>query len=290
MLHTAAFLTPFFGGGIPFPWAVPTSATPPNTPPSSPPGSSPNTSIWQSRNQPKHSPAKFSIEAILGRRHDAEVAARQLREEHSSRPSPYPTSISSEHHSPNSNSISPNGQNLSNGGGKSKVKRVRTIFTAEQLERLESEFTRTQYMVGPNRLYLAASLNLTEAQVKVWFQNRRIKWRKQYMEQQHAKLNRKKDDDDCDSMPKHLEDEEESDNEIDRSRSESPATSTGDVESVRSRESSPVSSPVPQKPPQQLPEQTTTQIPTTKSECEPENLSMISRKEIIKHCNYLYIM
>ncbi|RWS27577.1 homeobox protein Hox-A4-like protein [Leptotrombidium deliense] len=69
-----------------------------------------------------------------------------------------------------------------------KAKRVRTIFTPEQLERLESEFERQQYMVGPERLYLAAALNLTEAQVKVWFQNRRIKWRKQHLEMEQAKI------------------------------------------------------------------------------------------------------
>ncbi|OXA52838.1 Homeobox protein not2 [Folsomia candida] len=45
-----------------------------------------------------------------------------------------------------------------------KSKRVRTIFTPEQLERLESEFERQQYMVGPERLYLASTLYLTEAQ------------------------------------------------------------------------------------------------------------------------------
>ncbi|XP_060551132.1 homeobox protein Hox-A1-like [Ruditapes philippinarum] len=70
-----------------------------------------------------------------------------------------------------------------------KGKRVRTIFTPEQLERMEAEFERQQYMVGTERYYLATSLNLTEAQVKVWFQNRRIKWRKQHLEQQKAKLN-----------------------------------------------------------------------------------------------------
>nr|XP_018903974.1 PREDICTED: homeobox protein Nkx-6.1-like isoform X2 [Bemisia tabaci] len=71
-------------------------------------------------------------------------------------------------------------------GGKSK--RVRTIFTPEQLERLEAEFERQQYMVGPERLYLAHALQLTEAQVKVWFQNRRIKWRKQHLERQQQRL------------------------------------------------------------------------------------------------------
>ncbi|OTF69336.1 hypothetical protein BLA29_014568 [Euroglyphus maynei] len=51
-----------------------------------------------------------------------------------------------------------------------KSKRIRTIFTPEQLECLENEFEKQQYMVGTGRLYLASTLNLTEAQVKVWFQ------------------------------------------------------------------------------------------------------------------------
>ncbi|GAB0094951.1 GATA zinc finger domain-containing protein 10 [Sergentomyia squamirostris] len=69
-----------------------------------------------------------------------------------------------------------------------KSKRVRTIFTPEQLERLEAEFERQQYMVGPERLYLAHTLQLTEAQVKVWFQNRRIKWRKHHLELTQQRL------------------------------------------------------------------------------------------------------
>ncbi|NXK46200.1 NOT2 protein, partial [Chauna torquata] len=70
----------------------------------------------------------------------------------------------------------------------SKAKRVRTIFTSDQLARLEKEFARQQYMVGTERCLLASALHLTEEQVKVWFQNRRIKWRKQSLEQQQAKL------------------------------------------------------------------------------------------------------
>ncbi|XP_005435486.2 homeobox protein not2-like, partial [Falco biarmicus] len=69
-----------------------------------------------------------------------------------------------------------------------KAKRVRTIFTNDQLARLEKEFARQQYLVGMERCLLASSLHLTEEQVKVWFQNRRIKWRKQSLEQQQAKL------------------------------------------------------------------------------------------------------
>ncbi|XP_053113418.1 homeobox protein notochord-like [Hemicordylus capensis] len=73
-------------------------------------------------------------------------------------------------------------------GGPCKMKRVRTVFTPEQLERLEKEFLKQQYMVGTERVDLAATLHLSETQVKVWFQNRRIKWRKQSLEQKAAKL------------------------------------------------------------------------------------------------------
>jgi len=59
-----------------------------------------------------------------------------------------------------------------------KSKRNRTIFTQKQIERLEIEFEKSQYMIGSDRVELAKDLNLSETQVKVWFQNRRIKSRK----------------------------------------------------------------------------------------------------------------
>ncbi|MEE6479907.1 hypothetical protein FKM82_012406 [Ascaphus truei] len=58
-------------------------------------------------------------------------------------------------------------------------KRYRTIFTQEQLQRLEEEFVHRKYMVGCQRVQLASELQLSETQVKVWFQNRRMKWRKE---------------------------------------------------------------------------------------------------------------
>ncbi|KDR15934.1 Homeobox protein not2 [Zootermopsis nevadensis] len=109
---------------------------------------------------------------------------------------------------------------VATGGGASgcskkpaKSKRVRTIFTQEQLERLEAEFERQQYMVGPERLYLAHALQLTEAQVKVWFQNRRIKWRKQHLELQHQRLAAMKQQ----LQHQHLHGEDVEDSEIDSS-------------------------------------------------------------------------
>lgn len=64
----------------------------------------------------------------------------------------------------------------------SKSKRIRTIFTPDQLERLEEEFAKCQYVVGVEREELARLLALSSNQVKVWFQNRRIKYRKQQQE------------------------------------------------------------------------------------------------------------
>ncbi|GAB0098518.1 slou [Sergentomyia squamirostris] len=60
-----------------------------------------------------------------------------------------------------------------------KPRRARTAFTYEQLVSLENKFKTTRYLSVCERLNLALSLSLTETQVKIWFQNRRTKWKKQ---------------------------------------------------------------------------------------------------------------
>uniref|UniRef100_A0A8C6UB15 NK1 transcription factor related 2-like,a n=1 Tax=Neogobius melanostomus TaxID=47308 RepID=A0A8C6UB15_9GOBI len=60
-----------------------------------------------------------------------------------------------------------------------KPRRARTAFTYEQLVALENKFRSTRYLSVCERLNLALSLSLTETQVKIWFQNRRTKWKKQ---------------------------------------------------------------------------------------------------------------
>ncbi|CAI2726596.1 unnamed protein product [Schistosoma spindalis] len=59
-----------------------------------------------------------------------------------------------------------------------KPKRIRTAFSPAQLFQLESAFEKNHYVVGQERKDLATDLNLTETQVKVWFQNRRTKYKR----------------------------------------------------------------------------------------------------------------
>uniref|UniRef100_A0A3P9PKF4 Posterior neuron-specific homeobox n=1 Tax=Poecilia reticulata TaxID=8081 RepID=A0A3P9PKF4_POERE len=62
---------------------------------------------------------------------------------------------------------------------KVKSRRIRTAFTPEQLRVLEFSFQRGHYLSVLERHTIAAALRLSETQVKIWFQNRRTKWRKE---------------------------------------------------------------------------------------------------------------
>lgn len=65
-------------------------------------------------------------------------------------------------------------------GNRLKRKRkLRTVFTEMQLDGLESKFAEKKYLSVPDRMELASSLDLSETQVKTWFQNRRMKCKKQ---------------------------------------------------------------------------------------------------------------
>ncbi|XP_017775413.1 PREDICTED: homeobox protein vent1-like, partial [Nicrophorus vespilloides] len=56
-----------------------------------------------------------------------------------------------------------------------RLRRVRTSFTSFQLNKLEETFKKVQFISRPVRYSLSLELNLQEKQIKIWFQNRRMK-------------------------------------------------------------------------------------------------------------------
>merc|ERR1711971_489315 len=59
-----------------------------------------------------------------------------------------------------------------------KQRKARTAFTDYQLQTLERSFEKQKYLSVQDRQELAAKLNLSDTQVKTWYQNRRTKWKR----------------------------------------------------------------------------------------------------------------
>ncbi|MBN3272922.1 VENT1 protein, partial [Polyodon spathula] len=58
-------------------------------------------------------------------------------------------------------------------------RKMRTKFTSDQIYKLENTFSKNKYLGTSERLKVAAKLHLSETQVKTWFQNRRMKLKRE---------------------------------------------------------------------------------------------------------------
>uniref|UniRef100_A0A8C5PLQ7 Homeobox domain-containing protein n=1 Tax=Leptobrachium leishanense TaxID=445787 RepID=A0A8C5PLQ7_9ANUR len=68
------------------------------------------------------------------------------------------------------------------------TRRLRTAFTCEQITVMEKTFKKGKYLAQSSRKKLATKLQLTENQIKTWFQNRRMKQKRETLDSRHNSL------------------------------------------------------------------------------------------------------
>ncbi|NXQ93070.1 NKX31 protein, partial [Sagittarius serpentarius] len=73
-------------------------------------------------------------------------------------------------------------------GPPKQAKRSRAAFSHTQVIELERKFSHQKYLSAPERAHLAKNLQLTETQVKIWFQNRRYKTKRKQVASEISRL------------------------------------------------------------------------------------------------------
>ncbi|XP_045466504.1 homeobox protein ceh-9-like [Harmonia axyridis] len=121
-------------------------------------------------------PKSFLIRDLLG---DVLTARDEESEDADSTRSPEICDVQLPVDGSTSLSIPDNNSNSLEGSKGRKPRRRRTAFTHAQLAFLERKFRCQKYLSVADRSDVADALNLSETQVKTWYQNRRTKWKRQ---------------------------------------------------------------------------------------------------------------
>ncbi|XP_063315946.1 homeobox protein Nkx-3.2 [Pelobates fuscus] len=121
------------------------------------------------------------LEGPGGRKKKRPLEVRPKEEEEEETPGCSDCEMSASVSDPSPPDADPKCEQLMLEAPKQRKKRSRAAFSHAQVFELERRFNHQRYLSGPERADLAASLKLTETQVKIWFQNRRYKTKRRQM-------------------------------------------------------------------------------------------------------------